>query len=121
MSSSVLDMSMSLDGYIADPNASDAIARRAQSSGSVGAAIAWTKTGSRARLRADAPFPMKAALLRRLNLERGPQRQQVATIRRRSLRLGSHDRYTLEGQWELSTDHSTWNDDLKIAYCRVGS
>jgi hypothetical protein len=107
MSSSVLDMSMSLDGYIADPNASDAIARRAQSSRSV--------------LRADAPFPMKAALLRRLNLKRGPQRQQVATIRRRSLRLGSHDRYTLEGQWELSTDHSTWNDDLKIAYCRVGS
>jgi hypothetical protein len=48
-----------------------------------------------------------------LNLKHRPQRQQVATTRRSSLRLGSHDLYTLDGQWELSTDDSTWNDDLK--------
>jgi hypothetical protein len=32
----------------------------------------------------------------------------------------SEDGNTLDMQWELSTDDSTWTDDLKITYRRVG-
>jgi hypothetical protein len=32
----------------------------------------------------------------------------------------SDDGNTLDGQWELSTDDSTWDDDLKITYGRAG-
>ena len=32
----------------------------------------------------------------------------------------SDDGSTLDGQWELSTDDSTWDHDLKITYGRAG-